>query len=298
MKAVGVLAVVGNGVRVAQNKADLDDPGQTRRHQSVSKNRVHHGAQHQSLRVCAHRPAGHENDDSGDEVSLRTSVTVARQPHTHQSSAPPDDAHGRVLQVVVHPGTSPAVFGEGIDTAPGGDDGRVEELLRAVRALDPDLADQEQDREEDAVRDERRPHDEMRETLSRVIASAESQRYNPTEQHLHPCNQRHGLSQHTMSEHHPSSYLAVDSLFEMEFEIYTHDDLTDEHQHQEVRKFGVNVRRELSTLVSVAEKVAYDCQDSPQDLGRNVPSAANDSEDHAGWEEDSPCCDLDEDVYP
>ena len=170
--------------------------------------------------------------------------------------------------------------------------------LRAVRPLDPDLTDQKEYCEENTVGDESRPHDEMRETLSCMIASAETQRYNPTEQHLNPCNQRHGLSQNTMSKHYPSSDLAVDALFEMELQIYTQDDLTNKHKHQEVGEFGMNVRRELSSFVSVSEKVAYDCQGGCEDLSWNVPSAANDSKNHASWKEDTPCCGLNENVGP
>ena len=72
------------------------------------------------------------------------------------------------------PWTAPAVLGEGVDAAPGGDDDAVEELLRAACTADPALADEEKEREHDTVADERAAHDEVSQTLSQVIVPTET----------------------------------------------------------------------------------------------------------------------------
>ena len=123
-----------------------------------------------------HRPAGNQQDKARDEVALRRAVPVPAQPDTRQTSRPPDHAHGGVLPIVAHPGRAPPVLGEGVDAAPGGDDGAVKELLAAAGAAEPDLADEQDDGQEDAVGDEGAAHDEVGQALAEVVALAEAER--------------------------------------------------------------------------------------------------------------------------
>ncbi len=99
-----------------------------------------------------------------------------------------------MLEIVFPPGLAPAVFGEGVDAAPGGDEKGVEEFLRASGAFGPGLADEEEDGEDDAVSDECGTHDEVRETLAEVVGVAESQGGDASEEHLHPTYYGHYFS--------------------------------------------------------------------------------------------------------
>ena len=125
-----------------------------------------HGAELELLRVGTHGPACHENDNARDEIAFRAAVAFAAEPDAEEASTPPDDAHARVLQIVFHPGTAPAVLGEGVDAAPSGDDEGVEELLTTAGAPKPELADEQEDGKDDAVADEGAAHDEMRKALA------------------------------------------------------------------------------------------------------------------------------------
>ena len=78
LETVRVLSVLADGVLVAQDEANLDEPRQPRRHERVSEYGVHHRTQHQTLRVRTHGPAGEQNDDAGDEVARWPAVAVAR----------------------------------------------------------------------------------------------------------------------------------------------------------------------------------------------------------------------------
>lgn len=63
---------------VAEDEADLDDPGQTRGHERVAKYGMNVGAQVKSLRVTAHAPSSHHDYDTRNEVTARTTPTIAR----------------------------------------------------------------------------------------------------------------------------------------------------------------------------------------------------------------------------
>lgn len=142
LEAVGVFSIVADSIRIAQDEADLNYSCKTSAHESVTEYAVDHRAEWKTLRVCAHGPASHEDDNARDEIALRAAATVSTEPDSDQSSTPPDDSHTGVLQVVVYPRSTPSVLGESIDTSPGSDDQAVKELLRPVGPLQPDLADQ------------------------------------------------------------------------------------------------------------------------------------------------------------
>ena len=134
LEAVGILSIAGDGVCISQDEADFDDASDTSSHQGVAKDTVHHGAQVQLLRVATHGPASDSDDDSGNQVALGTATAVAAQPHAQKTSAPPDDTHTGMLQVIAYPGPSPSVLSEGVDAAPRSNDHAVVELLRAAGA--------------------------------------------------------------------------------------------------------------------------------------------------------------------
>jgi len=147
LETMRIRPIGAEGAPIPQDKGDFDDPGGAGGHQSISKNTVHHRAERQELRVSGHGVAGQENDDSRNKIALRPAIPLPTQPDAEQTGAPPDDAHARVLEVVVDPGTAPAVFGEGVDTAPESNDQRVEEFLAPARPTQPVLAGEEKDGE-------------------------------------------------------------------------------------------------------------------------------------------------------
>lgn len=183
-----------NAVFILYYKRNLDDPREAGSHEGVPEHGMHHGAEHQMLSMAGHRPAGKQDDQPGDEIALRLPATPAAHPHAAQASRPPHNAHARVLDVLGRPVLAPPVLGEGVDAAPRGDDGAVEELWGAARAEDPLLPDEEEDEQQDPVPDERGPHDEVREALPEVVVSAEAERGDPAEEHLHPAHDRHDFA--------------------------------------------------------------------------------------------------------
>lgn len=57
----------------------------------------------------------------------------------------------------------------------------------------------------------------------------------------------------------------------MQFQVDPNRDLNDKHEHEGACEGGVNVRSELATLVSVAEKPSDNGDNGSQGLDRNVP---------------------------
>ena len=104
-----------------------------------------------------------------------------------------------------------------------------------------------------------------------MIGSAESKRGDASENELHPCHDWHSLANEAMCLDHDLPYLPVDTLFEMEFQVDTHGDLRDQHEHDIGNELGVNVLSELSALVLVAEEVSDDGEEGADCLYGNVP---------------------------
>lgn len=227
------------------------------------------------LRVAGHSITGQQDDNTGDQVALRPAVSLPAEPDTQQAGAPPDDAHRGVLEIVVHPWASPTMFRESVDASPGSDNERVEELLASTSAAQPVLTDEQQDSQKDTVGDEGTAHNEMRQALSQMVLTAESQGRDATEQHLHPTDNRHHLPHHSVSDNNIPTDPSMDSLGEMQLEIYAQHDLENEHQHQRVGKRGVDVLGETSALMGVAHKVGQHGDNGTNDLDRNVPSRAD-----------------------
>ena len=270
LEAVLLVQVLRNSIGVAEDKANLDDAGQASGNQSVAKDGMDHGGEHERLRVARHAPAGECNDHSGDKVALGSSATIATEPDADETGGPPDDAHGRVLQVIVDPGTAPAVLGKGIDAAPCGDDERVEEFLTAACAFKPGLTDKKEDGEQNAVGDEGGTHDEVSGALARVVAPAEAEGGDASEQHLHPGCDGNGLANDTVGRHQPAADLAQEAALDVEAEVDAQSDLDNKAEHQPVCELGMGVGSELAAFVSVTEEVADDGEDGADDLDGNV----------------------------
>ena len=261
---------------VAQHERNLDDTGDTSCHQGISEDRVDHGADHQALRVSRHGIARHEDDNRRNQVPLGSAVAVTAQPHTQQTSAPPDNAHSGVLEIVVDPRAAPAVLSKGVDTAPGCNNQGVEELLAAAGTAQPELAHQQQDGQADSVGDERTAHDEVGQTLSHVISLAEAQGCNTTKEHLRPTDQRHNLAQDAMGQHEDPPDPGLSGLDQVQLQVEAQGNLDDQKQHQPVCEGVVNIRSELAALVGVAEEVADDSDDGSDGLERDVPAGSYD----------------------
>lgn len=267
LERVSALAVLLDAALALQNKANLNDAGQPHAHERVAKHLVCHGTDHESLRVRRHAPTRNRNDEAGDEVALRGAIPSSAKPDAHQSSAPPDNAHGRMLPVVPDPCGAPAVLGKRIDAAPGGNDDAVEELLAPAGPLEPNLANQQQNQEQDAVSDECTAHDEVRRALAQMISLAEAQRRDASKEHLDPRDNRERLAVEAVQEAEDRSDAAVDAPFEMELEVDAEDDLGDHEEEDNGAELGVYIRRdELPPLVLMTQYVSEEGDDRREDL--------------------------------
>lgn len=228
LEAVRVGAAHANIGFITQDKRDLDDTSEARRHQGVTKDTVDHSADHQRLCVRRHGITSQTDDNSRNQVPLGPAITAAAQPHAQKTSAPPDDTHRSMLEIIVDPGSAPAVFSKGINAAPRGDNQRVEEFLAPARAAQPVLAHQQQNSQANTIADESAAHDKMRETLSHMVTLAEAQSRNTTEQHLRPAQDRHDLADDTMRQNENPSDAALASLFQMELQVDSEHNLHDQ----------------------------------------------------------------------
>ena len=124
------------------------------------------------------------------------------------------------------------MLGKRIDASKGRNNQRVEEFLTSTGPPQPELSDQQQDREDDSVTDESASHDEMGQTLASVIAPAESERGDSTEQHLYPTSHRHHFPHDTVSFQYNWPNASMDSLFQVKLEVDSERNLKHQHQHQ------------------------------------------------------------------
>jgi hypothetical protein len=92
----------------------------------------------------------------------------------------------------------------------------------------------------------------MSQTLASVIGSTESEGSDPSEYKLNPGHDRQCLSYYTMCLDHNPPNLAMYSFLKVELEVDTHDDLDDQHEHDDRDESGVDVLGELSALMFMA----------------------------------------------
>ena len=166
------------------------------------------------------------------------------------------------------------MLGKSINASPCSNDQAVKELLAPPRPAQPRLPNQQQNRQDDAVSNERTAHDEVCQTLSQVITPAKPKGRDATKQHLHPAHDGHELADDAVHVHHVSADARVHTLFEVQFQVDAHDGLHGEHHHEGEGKGAVDVGRELAALVRVAEEVADDGEDDAEGLEGDVEARA------------------------
>lgn len=182
-----------------------------------------------------------------------------------------------MLQVVLDPGPTPAVLGEGVDAAPQCNDKGIEELLRPVGAAQEELPHEQEEREHDTISDERRAHDEMRETLSQMVIPAETKSGDAAKEHLHPGDEGKRFANYTVNNDEKIAKLGHEAgTGEVEFEIETQEDLDGEGEVDDRGEGRMHIVRELATFVLMAKEVAGNCEDGPKGLEGNVPAGAGD----------------------
>lgn len=153
-------------------------------------------ADHELLRVRRHCPPCEKENGAWDEVTLGPFIAIPTEPDADGACAPPDDADHRVLPIVSHPVGAPVMLGESVDAPPDGKNNTVVEFLRSAALADPDLADKQNDGQYDAVPDKGATHDEVRSTLAKIVALAEAKSRDTSEDHLRPCEDRHGFTEY------------------------------------------------------------------------------------------------------
>jgi hypothetical protein len=159
------------------------------------------------------------------------------------------------------------VLGEGVDAPPRRNHDAVEEFLRPSRPLQPQLPNQEKNSQEDAVGDEGTAHDEVCQTLAKVVVLTETQCRNSTKEHLDPRDKGESLAVDAVYYADDGPDAAVEAFLEMELKIYSEGNLAKHLEEEYVRELGVDViRDELAAFVHVPEEVAHDGEGGSQDL--------------------------------
>jgi hypothetical protein len=95
------------------------------------------------LGMGGHRVSGKEDNDSWNEISLRPTISLSAEPDAQQASAPPNNSHARMLQIIVNPRPPPAVFRKRVDATPHCNEQGIEEFLASASPTKPKLADEQ-----------------------------------------------------------------------------------------------------------------------------------------------------------
>lgn len=185
-----------------------------------------------------------------------------------------------------------------VDTSPNAYNKTIPKLLTSPRPREERLPIKQQNRENNPIRNERRAHNKMRQTLPHMLPSAKPLRRNPAKQELHPRQERNHTSHHPMRSHRNLPHLSQKTALNMQLQHHPHPHLHNEHQHQPIRKPGVRILSKLPSLMRVAQKVPRNRNSHAQYLNWDVPARADEAEYHAGREYDAPGEALQEDVRP
>lgn len=273
LEAIPRTTIISQRLSILQNKGNFNDTCKTSSHQGIAKHAMGHGTDHQRLRVSRHAPAGNEDDESWNKVALRIAVAISAQPDTGQAGTPPDDAHCSVLPIILDPGGAPAMFREGINAAPDGNNRAVVKFLRSASAADPGLSRKEDNSQDDAIGDKCATHDKMRGALADMVALAEAEGCNASKDHLHPGQKRHCFSNDRVEGSDKLANDAQDALLPVELQVQAQNHLADEQELQDVCKYRVHiVFDKLASLVRMSEKEADNSENGAQDLRWDVPS--------------------------
>ena len=225
LEAIRLPSILRNTHLIPEHKGNLDNPRQPRRHQGISKRRVHRGTCVQLLRMRRHTPASNKEHKPRNKVALRVAVPIAAKPDARKTGAPPNDTHSGMLPVVLNPISSPSMLCERVDAAPSSNDAAIIKLLRPPSASDPKLPHNKEDGQQDTVGDECAAHDKVRKTLTQMIALAEPQCRDAAEDHLHPRNDGESLPENAVGGSHKAADTAVDALFKVQLKVDADGDL-------------------------------------------------------------------------
>lgn len=168
------------------------------------------------------------------------------------------------------------MLGEGVDTTPSSNDDAVEEFLRSACTAYPTLSDQQQQCQNDAVTNKCTTHDKVCRALTHMVAAAKAHCCNTAKDHLYPSCHRQGLSSNTMHHDDPRPDATEEPALEMEFKVYTEDDLSKEKEAKIGCVRGMDVLSKLTTFMFVAEEVSDYGERCTKHLDWNVPSGAYD----------------------
>ncbi len=168
---------------IEQDKSNLNDSGQTSRHQRIPKELMHLSGQHKMLWVSTHSPTSDKYNETRDEVALSASWSQ-RQPDAAESSCPPNNSHNCMLDIISNPIPTPSMLCKRVDTSPSSNHRAIKELLAPPCPPQPGLAHQQHEQHDYAVADKGAAHDEVREALPEMVVTAKTERCDAAEEHL------------------------------------------------------------------------------------------------------------------
>lgn len=117
------------------------------------------------------------------------------------------------------------MLGERVDTAPGGDNNRVEEFLGAAGATEPQLANEHENGQENAVGDESAAHNKVGQALAEVVALTEALSRDTAKDQLCPDNDGKGFAANAVNGAEDGADTSVEALFEVQPKINAENDL-------------------------------------------------------------------------
>ena len=116
----------------------------------------------------------------------------------------------------------------------------------------------------------------MRQALPEMVIVTEAQSGDAAEQHLNPADQRHRLAHHPMTDDNERADAAMKALGEMQLEVHTEYDLQEQHEHEGIRKGGMDVSGKLPALMGMAQEIGDNGDDGAEGLNRDVPATPHD----------------------
>lgn len=139
----------------------------------------------------------------------------------------------------------------------------------------------------------------MRRALPSVFSLTKPLTRNPAKQHLHPRRNRYNPTHHRVHPHqHDIPNLPQKPFLDMHPQIHPQNYLSNEQEHQPIRKLRVSIGSELSSFVQMANEVSHRGERGAEDLSRDVEAGFYQAENHACGKDDAPCEGLEEDVDP
>jgi len=103
-------------------------------------------------------------------------------------------------------------------------------------------------------------------TLACVIGSAESKRSDAPKDELYPGGDGNSLANEAMCLDYNLSHFRMYALLQVKFQVDAHGDLRKQHEHDVRDELGVDILRELSSLMLMTEEVSCDSEDGAEGL--------------------------------